>query len=117
MMNPDARARALSSAGAAPGRQRLSTRPQRTGSTGAGWQWPVGDIIPGLVRWRFVHRRHPTTMRGITYSSTGSDAVLDSRGEMQGHRGPWHEGESVATKSVATKSVATKSAASKAAPA
>jgi DnaK suppressor protein len=36
---------------------------------------------------------------------------------MQGHRGPWHEGESVATKSVATKSVATKSAAPKAAPA
>jgi DnaK suppressor protein len=36
---------------------------------------------------------------------------------MQGHRGPWHEGEIVATKSVATKSVATKSAAPKAAPA
>ena len=34
---------------------------------------------------------------------------------MHGHRGPWHEGESVATKSVATKSVATKSAATKAA--
>lgn len=33
---------------------------------------------------------------------------------MHGHRGPWHEGESVATKSVATKSVA-KAVASKAA--
>jgi DnaK suppressor protein len=73
--------------------------------------------MPGLVRRRFVHRPPPTTMRGMTYSSTGSDAVLDSRGEMQGHRGPWHEGESVATKSVSTKSVATKSAAPKAVPA
>jgi DnaK suppressor protein len=34
---------------------------------------------------------------------------------MHGHRGPWHEGESVATKSVATKSVATKAVAAKAA--
>jgi DnaK suppressor protein len=33
---------------------------------------------------------------------------------MQGHRGPWHEGESVATKSVATKSAAAKAVAPKA---
>ena len=46
----------------------------------------------------------------------GAVAVLDSRGSTQGHRGPWREGESVATKSVATKSAASKSVAPKPAP-